>query len=87
MRIALAQLNVVVGDLDGNVERIRAALGDAARASADLVVLPELAVTGYPPEDLLLRPGFVRAAREAVDEVARSCTDVVGARRRPRVRS
>ena len=77
MRIALAQLNVVVGDLDGNVERIRVALGDAARASADLVVLPELAVTGYPPEDLLLRPGFVRAAREAVDEVARSCTDVV----------
>ena len=44
---------------------------------ADLVVLPELAVTGYPPEDLLLRPGFVRAAREAVDEVARACTDTV----------
>ncbi|HEX3291818.1 MAG TPA: NAD+ synthase [Gaiella sp.] len=77
MRIALAQLNVVVGDLDGNVERIQAALRDAKRASAELVVFPELAVTGYPPEDLLLRPGFVRAAREAVDEVARACTDVV----------
>ena len=77
MRIALAQLNVVVGDLEGNVERIAAAVSEAQRAAADLVVLPELAVTGYPPEDLLLRPGFVRAAREAVDEVARACTDTV----------
>ncbi len=77
MRIALAQLNVVVGDLDGNVERIVGAVSEAERAAADLVVLPELAVTGYPPEDLLLRPGFVRAAREAVDEVARACTRTV----------
>ena len=77
MRIALAQLNVVVGDLEGNVERIAAAVSEAQRAAADLLVLPELAVTGYPPEDLLLRPGFVRAAREAVDEVARACTDTV----------
>jgi NAD+ synthase (glutamine-hydrolysing) len=77
MRLALAQLNVVVGDLVGNVERIVAAIGDATRSGADLVVLPELAVTGYPPEDLLLRPGFVRAAREAVDAVARSCTGTV----------
>ena len=77
MRIALAQLNVVVGDLDGNVERIVAGIREAIRASADVVVLPELAVTGYPPEDLLLRPGFVHAAREAVDEVARASTDVV----------
>jgi NAD+ synthase (glutamine-hydrolysing) len=77
MRIALAQLNAVVGDLDGNVERITTAVAEAQRAAADLVVLPELAVTGYPPEDLLLRPGFVRAAAEAVDEVARACTDTV----------
>jgi NAD+ synthase (glutamine-hydrolysing) len=77
VRVALAQLNVVVGDLDGNVERITAAVAEASRASADLVVVPELAVTGYPPEDLLLRPGFVRAAREAVEEVARACTQVV----------
>ena len=77
MRIALAQLNVVVGDLDGNVERITAAVSEAQRAAADLVVFPELAVTGYPPEDLLLRPGFVRAAAEAVDEVARACIDTV----------
>jgi NAD+ synthase (glutamine-hydrolysing) len=77
MRIALAQLNVVVGDLEGNVERIGTAIAEARGAGADLVVLPELAVTGYPPEDLLLRPGFVRAAREAVDEVARECDGVV----------
>jgi NAD+ synthase (glutamine-hydrolysing) len=77
VRLALAQLNVVVGDLDGNVGRIVGAIGEAARAGAELVVLPELAVTGYPPEDLLLRPGFVRAAREAVDEVARACTGTV----------
>jgi NAD+ synthase (glutamine-hydrolysing) len=77
VRIALAQLNVVVGDLDGNVERITNAIVEGGRVSADLVVLPELAVTGYPPEDLLLRPGFVRAARVAVDEVARACTDTV----------
>jgi NAD+ synthase (glutamine-hydrolysing) len=74
VRIALAQLDVVVGDLDGNVEAIVAAVREAEGSGADLVVLPELAVTGYPPEDLLLRPGFVRAAREAVEEVARACT-------------
>ena len=77
MRLALAQLNVVVGDVDGNVERLTGAIAEATGVGADLVVLPELAVTGYPPEDLLLRPGFVRAAREAVDEVARACTDTV----------
>ena len=77
MRLALAQLNVVVGDLDRNVERIAAAIGEARAAGAALVVLPELAVTGYPPEDLLLRPGFVRAARDAVEEVAKACTGVV----------
>ena len=77
MRLALAQLDVVVGDLDRNVERIVGAIEEAAGAGADLVVLPELAVTGYPPEDLLLRPGFVRAARRAVDEIARTCRDTV----------
>ncbi|MGI8974508.1 MAG: NAD+ synthase [Gaiella sp.] len=76
MRLALAQLNVVVGDLDRNVERIVAAIGEARSAGAGLVVLPELAVTGYPPEDLLLRPGFVRAAGEAVREVAKACTGI-----------
>jgi NAD+ synthase (glutamine-hydrolysing) len=76
VRLALAQLNVVVGDLDGNVEAIMSSVREAERSGADLLVLPELAVTGYPPEDLLLRPGFVRAARDAVEEVARACTGI-----------
>jgi NAD+ synthase (glutamine-hydrolysing) len=77
MRIALAQINVVVGDLDGNRDRITARIREAREEGADLVLLPELAVTGYPPEDLLLRPGFVRAARESLEEIARACTHVV----------
>jgi NAD+ synthase (glutamine-hydrolysing) len=77
MRIALAQINTTVGDLDGNRARILEAIGEARSAEADLVLLPELAVTGYPPEDLLLRPGFVRAARESLDEIARATQDVV----------
>jgi NAD+ synthase (glutamine-hydrolysing) len=76
VRIALAQLNVVVGDLEGNATRIEGAIADARSAGADLVVLPELAVTGYPPEDLLLRPGFVRAARATLERLAASCTDL-----------
>ena len=70
MRIALAQIDCVVGDLEGNREKILSSLGGAREANADLVVLPELAVTGYPPEDLLLRPGFVQAARESLDAIA-----------------
>ena len=62
MRLALAQINTTVGDLDGNRARILEAIEEARGAEADLVLFPELAVTGYPPEDLLLRPGFVRAA-------------------------
>jgi NAD+ synthase (glutamine-hydrolysing) len=77
LRLALAQLNAVVGDLDGNRERILSALERARAATADLVVFPELAVTGYPPEDLLLRPGFVRAARESLEEVARATDGLV----------
>ncbi len=77
MRLALAQLDVVVGDLDGNREKILSWLGEARGAGADLVLFPELAVTGYPPEDLLLRPGFVRAAHDAVQEIAQAATDLV----------
>jgi NAD+ synthase (glutamine-hydrolysing) len=72
LRLALAQIDTVVGDLDGNARRIRARMEDAERASADLVLFPELALTGYPPEDLLLRPGFVRAAERALAEIAQA---------------
>jgi NAD+ synthase (glutamine-hydrolysing) len=70
MRLALAQMNSIVGDLDGNRDRIVARLEEARRAGAELVLFPELATTGYPPEDLLLRPGFLRAAAKTLDEVA-----------------
>jgi len=70
MRLALAQMNTVVGDLDGNRERIVARLEEAREAGAELVLFPELAVTGYPPEDLLLRPGFLRAAAKTLDSIA-----------------
>ena len=74
MRLALAQINAVVGDLEGNRERILSGLADARAAGAELVLFPELAVTGYPPEDLLLRPAFVRAAEASVREIAKACT-------------
>src|ERR687892_2630933 len=63
-------MNTVVGDLEGNRRRIVERLEEARAAGADLVLFPELAVTGYPPEDLLLRPGFLRAAARTLDEVA-----------------
>src|SRR5580765_4927053 len=77
MRLALAQINTVVGDLDGNRAAILARLGEARDAGAELVLLPELAVTGYPPEDLLLRPGFIRAAAESLRTIAAKTKDVV----------
>src|SRR5688572_21147802 len=70
MRLALAQINAVVGDLEGNRERILSALGDAREQGAEIVLFPELAVSGYPPEDLLLRPGFVRAAEDSLRTIA-----------------
>jgi NAD+ synthase (glutamine-hydrolysing) len=82
MRLALAQINSVVGDVDGNAARVVKWLEQARAANADVVLFPELVVTGYPPEDLLLRPGFVRAARTAVDEIAKAThgiTALVGA--------
>jgi NAD+ synthase (glutamine-hydrolysing) len=77
MRLALAQINTTVGDLDGNRERILQAIAEARGAEADLVLLPELAVTSYPPEDLLLRPGFIRAAEESLREIARETHGLV----------
>jgi NAD+ synthase (glutamine-hydrolysing) len=70
LRVAAAQINVTVGDLSGNVERILAGLEAAEAAGADLVAFPELAISGYPPEDLLLRPAFVAEAQQALEKVA-----------------
>jgi NAD+ synthase (glutamine-hydrolysing) len=69
LRLVACQLNTVVGDLDGNADRIIAALSDAEQAGGDLAVFPELAITGYPPEDLLSRPGFITDNLAAVNRV------------------
>jgi NAD+ synthase (glutamine-hydrolysing) len=70
LRIAAAQLNMIVGDLDGNAARIIAAYEKAESAGCDLVAFPELALTGYPPEDLLLRPSFVARSAEVLEKLA-----------------
>jgi len=70
LRVALAQLNPTVGDLPGNEARIAGALEDAKAAGAQLVLFPELAVTGYPPEDLLFKEHFLAGARACVDRLA-----------------
>ena len=77
MRLALAQINTTVGDLAGNRQKIVERLEQAKDAGAELVLFPELAVTGYPPEDLLLRPGFVREAEATLEEIARSARGIV----------
>ncbi len=77
MRLALAQINTVVGDLDGNRDKILARIEEAKAQRADLVLFPELAVTGYPPEDLLLRASFVREAMRVTEEIARAGRGIV----------
>ena len=79
IRVALAQLNAVVGDLEGNVERIQEVLPNLD--DCDLAIFPEMTITGYPLEDLVLKPGFVSDSRAAVEKIAKdskSCTLVIG---------
>ena len=81
LRIALAQINPKVGDLDGNVAKICAAYDRAEAEGCDIVAFPELAITGYPPEDLVLKPGFVADNLAALGKVAARtgrCAAVVG---------
>jgi NAD+ synthase (glutamine-hydrolysing) len=81
LRVGLAQLNTTVGDLDGNLERIVAAYERAEEAGCDLVAFPELAITGYPPEDLVLRPGFVADTKAVLTKLAARtgrCAAIVG---------
>jgi NAD+ synthase (glutamine-hydrolysing) len=77
MRLALAQIDPVVGDIDGNRALIVEWIGRAKEAGADFAIFPELAVTGYPPEDLLLRPGFVGAAERSLELIAREAHGIV----------
>ncbi len=77
LRLALAQLDVTVGDLEGNEARIREAAARAREAGARLVLFPELALTGYPPEDLLLKEHLLRDARAAVERLASDTRGIV----------
>jgi NAD+ synthase (glutamine-hydrolysing) len=78
LKVAMAQINSTVGDVEGNLSKIREFLEDAKQCRADLVIFPELAVVGYPPQDLLLENGFVEKSRKALEEMIESNTiDVV----------
>src|SRR5271165_7262625 len=77
MRLALCQMNATVGDIAGNADRIRAGIAAAREAEAELVLFPELALTGYPPEDLLLKEHFLADARAALERLASEIDGVV----------
>ncbi len=77
LRIALSQIDAVVGDIPGNEAKIRDGLRRARGAGAQMVLFPELAVTGYPPEDLLLKEHFLADARAAVERIAQDATGIV----------
>ena len=76
IRVASAQINTTVGDITGNCQLIADAIDEARSIGADIVAFPELAITGYPPEDLLLSQHFVRTNRRALDELAERCIGI-----------
>jgi NAD+ synthase len=75
LAIAIAQLNPILGDIAGNADKARRARAEAARDGADLVALPELFLSGYPPEDLVLKPALQAACRAKIEELARETAD------------
>ena len=77
MRIALAQINTTVGDFEQNVAKIIDAISRSREVNADIVTFPELAICGYPPEDLLLRQSFLRDSRDALAEIIRHSEGIV----------
>src|SRR3954452_18462863 len=77
LTVALAQIDSTVGDLEGNAEKIRAGIERARSEGAQLVIFPELALTGYPPEDLLIKTQFLRRTAERLEELAESAEDIV----------
>lgn len=76
LRIALAQINLTVGDIRANAEKIIDCIAQSSKADVDIVVFPELAMTGYPPEDLLLKPQFIKDNLGALEEVKESVDDL-----------
>jgi NAD+ synthase (glutamine-hydrolysing) len=77
LRLALCQMNATVGDIAGNARKIAAGIEDARAAAAELVLFPELALTGYPPEDLLLKEHFLADAGRALEQLAAGVRDIV----------
>ncbi len=77
IRVALCQRNLTVGDIDGNIEMVRSSLALVKELGADLALFPELTVTGYPPEDLLLKPHFAEVAEAALRDLAAEVQDIV----------
>ncbi|MGD0028574.1 MAG: NAD+ synthase [Candidatus Bathyarchaeia archaeon] len=79
MRIAMAQINTTVGDLGPNITRIKEYMNSASKNAADLVLFPELAITGYPPQDLLLQSGFVKRNKQLLEElISHNDHDIAG---------
>ena len=76
LRIALAQINTTVGDFDGNVKKILGAIDGARAMKADIVTLPELAICGYPPEDLLFKPQFIQANLQSLQKIVEASSGI-----------
>jgi len=76
IRIGIAQINSTVGDLSGNTRKIMESIDQAKSLGVDLLTLPELAITGYPPEDLLLKPQFIKQNRESLNKIIEHCSDI-----------
>jgi len=77
LRVGIAQINSTVGDLSGNTKKIMQSIDQAKSLGVDLLTFPELAITGYPPEDLLLKPQFIKQNRESLNKIIEHCSDIV----------
>jgi len=77
IRVGIAQINSTVGDLSGNTRKIMESIDQAKSLGVDLLTFPELAITGYPPEDLLLKPQFIKQNRESLNKIIEHCSDIV----------
>ena len=77
MKVYAAQINPCVGDIDGNAVKIIAHLKSAAKAEANLAIFPELCITGYPPEDLILRKSFIAEEQAALKTIAKAAKDII----------
>ena len=76
IRVGIAQINSTVGDLTGNTRKIMECIDQAKSLGVDLLTFPELAITGYPPEDLLLKPQFIRQNRKSLNNIIEHCSDI-----------